>query len=109
MSDTMNAAADAISDGADSAYAAAEKSAARIGARLSEAGGAVREAASRTGRAMGRGYDRLSEKALDLEAGMADEIQEWPMTSVLIAVGAGIVLGYFLRGGKPVKAKRSRK
>lgn len=109
MSDALDSVKDAIIDGSDTAFEGVEKSVGRIGSRLSDAGGAIRDAAGRTGRAMSAGYDRLSEKAHDLEAGVAEEIQEWPMSSVLIAVGAGLVLGYMLRGGKPAKTRRSRK
>lgn len=90
MNDLINDTAETIENGGAVAAEAVKKPAAAIGAKISQAGEAVRDAVT-------DGYEKLTDKAHDLEAGVEKKIHQFPMSSVLIAVGVGLVVGYLMR------------
>lgn len=65
--------------------------------KVAKAKEVVRDAVGRTGRAVGESYERLSNRARHMEAGVEDKIQHYPMSSVLIAMGVGVIVGFVLR------------
>jgi ElaB/YqjD/DUF883 family membrane-anchored ribosome-binding protein len=84
-----------------------------IAGRVSEAahnaGEAVRDMAGRASHAVGEGYNQASEKAKEVyEQGreMAEKVgenvrssvQNQPLTSILIAAGIGVVIGFLMSG-----------
>ena len=100
--------ADEIAHGAETAGEMAEQAGETVGHRIAEAGHRVRDAVSRAGHVVGDKAERVSGVARDSYRRGKDTVMHWeegvegfvaerPLSSLMIAAGVGIIIGFMVR------------
>jgi hypothetical protein len=74
---------------------------------VEDAGETVRAAGRRLATRAGETYDRVGEVARSGYEATAGQVATWPISSLLIAAGFGMAIGWAVRGGLEEEHRRS--